>query len=381
MRSLGATLLGLSARLVVAGAIVGATVAGVGALHAAAQARDEARPEVRPPLPVRVVAARPETGYEILDRYVGRLEPAREARLAFERGGLVVDVAVEEGARVAAGDAVARLDTALLEAERARLLAQRQQAAAELELARLTLERQRALNARGHAPDQRLDEARLDAAALAARLAQTDAAIRAVEVDISKAVIRAPFAGTVAARLVDEGAVVAAGTPVADLLETGRPRARVGLSPEAAAALEAGARVRLTVGGREVGARLEALRPDLSAATRTVAALFALDAPPAPFGETAELAVARRIPAEGTWLPLTALVEGRRGLWSVFAVAPDGAGGHAVARESVEVLHVAGGRAFVRGTLADGALVVAAGAHRVIPGQAVVPAADAASAD
>jgi len=381
MRKLGAFVLGVSARLVAAGVIVGATVAGVSALHAAAEARDDVRPEVRPPLPVLVVEARPETGYEVPERYVGRLEPAREARLAFERGGLVVEVAVEEGGRVEAGDAVARLDTALLEAERARLLAQREQAAAELELARLTLERQRSLNARGHAPDQRLDEARLNAAALSARLSQTDAAIRALEVDIAKSVLRAPFAGTVGARLADEGAVVAAGAPVADLLETGRPRARVGVSPEAAAALEAGARVRLTVAGREVPARLEALRPDLSTATRTVAALIALDAPPAPFGETVELTVARRVPAEGTWLPLTALVEGRRGLWSVFAAAPDGAGGHAVARESVEVLHVADGRAYVRGTLADGALVVAAGAHRVIPGQAVVPAADAASAD
>jgi hypothetical protein len=42
-----------------------------------------------------------------------------------------------------------------------------------------------------------------------------------------------------------------------------------------------------------------------------------------------------------------------------------------VRREAVEVLHVAEGRAFVRGALPVGLPIVANGTHRVAPGQAV----------
>jgi len=43
-------------------------------------------------------------------------------------------------------------------------------------------------------------------------------------------------------------------------------------------------------------------------------------------------------------------------------------------REAVEVLHVTGDRAYVRGTLNDGDRVIADGVHRVAPGTRVTEA-------
>ncbi|MFM2044539.1 MAG: hypothetical protein RLY86_3115 [Pseudomonadota bacterium] len=344
------------------------------ALSAGAQeAAQEAGEGARPPLPVVVTSLERATGYTVTDRFVGRWEPARQTRLAFERGGLVTTVAVEEGGRVAAGAEIARLDDAPLRAQRDRLLAQRDQARADLDLAQRTLDRQRTLRGQGHAAEQRYDEARLSAAALAARLADVEAAIRSVDIDLEKSVLRAPFAGTVGARMVDEGAVVSAGTAVADLLESDRPRARIGLSPDAAAGLAPGAAVTLHHNGRPFPARIVALRPDMETATRTVTALVEPMGPiPAVFGDILDLRVDRPVASPGAWLPLTALVEGRRGLWTVFLVE-GAAPAQRIKRESVEVLHVAGDRAFVRGALAEGTQIVADGAHRVVPGQAVVP--------
>ena len=50
-------------------------------------------------------------------------------------------------------------------------------------------------------------------------------------------------------------------------------------------------------------------------------------------------------------------------------------GEEATTQEAVEVLHLDDGRAFVRGTLAEGSRVVLGGTNRVIPGQRVAPAA------
>jgi hypothetical protein len=48
--------------------------------------------------------------------------------------------------------------------------------------------------------------------------------------------------------------------------------------------------------------------------------------------------------------------------------------GDVATREIVEVLHVSGDRAFVRGTLNSGDRIVSDGVHRVAPGTRVTPA-------
>ena len=73
----------------------------------------------------------------------------------------------------------------------------------------------------------------------------------------------------------------------------------------------------------------------------------------------------------GAWLPIAALSESQRGLWSAFVVEPAEGGAQVVRRAELEVLHVETDRAFVRGTLEPGAAVVVSGAHRLTPGQAV----------
>jgi RND family efflux transporter MFP subunit len=364
-------------KLALVGAVSAGVFAGTEALRHRAEARHAADRAEPAALPVEVLRLRAESGYVVEDRFLGRLEPARRAALAFERGGLVTEVLVEEGDRVAAGDVVARLDVAALEAERDRLLAQRDQIAAALDLARRTLARQQALEGQGHASAQRLDEARLAAAVEEARAAEIEAAIARLDVDRARSVLTAPFDGTIGARRVDEGAVVAVGAPVVEILESDAPRARIGVSPEAAARLRVGERATLLIEGAPVSARLVALRPDLDPATRTVGALFAPTRPvAASFGAIAELRLPRFVEEPGYWAPVAALVEGERGLWSVLVAAPaDGAagpGGAEIVREAVEVLHVEGERAFVRGTLEPGAALLADGPHRVAPGQRVV---------
>jgi multidrug efflux pump subunit AcrA (membrane-fusion protein) len=87
-------------------------------------------------------------------------------------------------------------------------------------------------------------------------------------------------------------------------------------------------------------------------------------------GDLARIALERNVASTGMWLPITALAESRRGLWSAYVVVPSESG-PVVERREVEVLHAESDRAFVRGTLRDGETVVATGLHRLVPGQRV----------
>ena len=357
-----------------AATVVAAAGAGVATLYARAEA-DAVSAGAPPPLPVRVATLRMQDGYAITARHVGRVEPARETRVGFERAGLVTAVLVQEGDRVRAGDPMARLDARALDVARRRLEAARAAAEAELGLARSTLERRRALTDQGHASQQALDEARFSVDAQTARLDEIAAQLAQVALDLEKSAILAPFDGVVAARMADEGAVVEAGAPLARLQEVGRPRARIGLPVRAAQGMASGETYQLETPSGPVAARLASISPDIDPATRTVAALFDLDpGAPVAMGEIVRLVLPGHAEGRGAWVPLTALQEGMRGMWALTVVA-DGTDGPVARRVAAQALHVADGRAFVAGPFADGDRVIVEGVDRVAPGQRVAPAA------
>ncbi len=348
---------------------VGVIAAGTGVIAA----RADLEPEVAgdPPLPVRAEPLEQSASYRVISRYEGRIEARRQLSIGFELGGTIVDVLVEEGDRVKAGDVLARLDTRALEAERSAQIAARDALAAQLELAELTADRQKALLDRDHASSQRHDEARLQAAALAADLRRAEAGIEAVDVALSKAVLVAPFDAVVAARVLDEGARAAPGQGALTLLENHVPEFRLGLPDQVARDLAPGAGMDVMIAGARLPATIARIAPELDPATRTVAVLLKLDgADGLPEGALGTVALEREVAGSGAWVPLAALTEGLRGLWTLFLVE-DGTDGPIARREAVELLHVDGERAFVRGAFADDVRIVGAGAHRIADGQRV----------
>ena len=317
-------------------------------------------------IPVRATPLILADGFTVTRRFVGRIEAAQSTDLGFEFGGRATEILFDEGARVRAGEVVARQDTALLEAEVARLEASRTALEAQLGFAELSTERRGALQERGFASKEAFDEARFTVDELTARIAETDAAIRATAIRIEKATLTAPYDGTVGARLADPGAILAAGQPVVTLMADAAPMLRVGLPLDLT--LAPGDTVQAEVGGILRTARLTALRPDIDDRTRTRTALFALSGVgPAAWGQTATVVYEARQPAQGTWVPTRALRGGADGLWTVLVVDE----AQQVRPAAVEVLHAEAGRSFVRGSFAPGTLLIDTGAHRVTPGQTV----------
>ena len=202
----------------------------------------------------------------------GRLE-ATEADVASKLAGRLISLTPKEGDRVEAGAPVGRIDVADLVAQRTQADAQvlaATQAIAEAEagvasaqssraLARATLKRSAELVERGFLSAQRLDtdraavraaEAAVRAAAVrveAARANETaaQAARQRLDVLVADGELRAPVSGRVLYRLVEPGAVVAAGGKVLTVIDLSEATMTVFLPAEAAGTVNVGDDARL----------------------------------------------------------------------------------------------------------------------------------------
>ncbi len=124
----------------------------------------------------------------------GVVRPSEQTVIASEISGKIVSISFKEGTSVAKGDVLIRLDDRDLSAQKARVEAQ-------LKLARQTSDRLASLQKVEGVSRQELDQALTQIDILNAELA-------IIEANLSKTIIRAPFAGTIGLRNVSEGAVV-----------------------------------------------------------------------------------------------------------------------------------------------------------------------------
>ena len=340
------------------------------------------------PMPVATMAVEMLDSYEIDAKYAGRIVSRRTSELGFERSGRIASVTVDEGAVVKQGDVLASLDTRALEAQLAQARAAAAEASARLQLADVTVERQRQLLERKNVSQQRFDEARFERQAVAAQLDGARANVKSLETALDLASIDAPYDGHVVSRMADEGTVINSGQAILRLRESGRLEAHVGIPPDALDGVRPGDTYQIEVRGRLYPSVLSDLVAEVDAQTRTVTGIFLVEAPEAEVraGELARLQLTRAVNDPGFWVPVAALTEGRRGLWSLYVAAPPadagagtGEGGEAdiadgalvLERRTLQLLHTEADRAYVRGTLQDGERFVSGGVHRLVPGQAV----------
>ena len=329
-------------------------------------------------LAVEIGRVEPETGYTVRRDFAGRVESRRASQVGFELGGELDRVMVEEGDFVSAGAALAHLDTARLEARLAEANAALAQATSGSELAARTLERSREAAGFDGISAQELDLA-IDAEATAkAGLAAAKARVNSVEVDLAKATIRAPFDAIITSRFVDEGQIVPAGQPVLGVQETAAPEVRIGVAGGLSRTLEPGQPQTLIVDGQAIDATVKAVLPLRDPATRTVDVILSIQNADVLPGDLARLSLEQRIDEPGFWLPIGALAEGSRGLWTAYVAMPIEAGSrpasgatHYLEPRPVEILYEATERVFVRGALTDGDMFVTGGLTRVVPNQQV----------
>jgi RND family efflux transporter MFP subunit len=191
----------------------------------------------------------------------GVAAPVRQATLSTKLTGTVIDVLVDEGDAVAAGQPLVRIDARDLAAKSAQAAASLTEAEAMHRDAVTQANRIRSLYADSAAP-----RAQLDAAETA--LARAEAAVRVAQSATSEldalrsyAVTRAPFAGIVTKRFVDPGAFAAPGAPLVAIQDASTLRIVASVPPELARTLRRREPLAGTIEGQPVQATIEGVVP------------------------------------------------------------------------------------------------------------------------
>lgn len=223
--------------------------------------------------------------------WIGVVLPLEAVDVAAQTAGRLERVSVRVGQQVDAGDPLAAVDPST--AQQAFLIAEAELRVAEAELARAA--------ARSHQEAARLErrsttpslwsEEELAAMGVEARTAEAEHKASAARVEKARATleqlrqslkeldIRAPFAGRVALRYLDPGAVVAPGVPIVRLVSEDALLVRFAVPPEELEHVHLGDTVRVTdVQARPIGtATVQRLSPEIDLAAQRLFAEAVLD--------------------------------------------------------------------------------------------------------
>jgi RND family efflux transporter MFP subunit len=305
----------------------------------------------------------------------GEVRPRVESALGFRIAGKLVERKLEVGDIVRPGQVIARLDRSdpslAAQAAKSTLAA----AEADLELARLEAKRFDSLRAQNF-----VSQAALDAKVAALTSAENRAQAARAQADTAGnqaqyADLVADFPGVVSAVVAEPGQVLAAGSPVVRVAKTG-PRERevlIALAESRVADLPRNREVRVSMWadpGKTYRGIVREIAPQADPVTRTYAARVAiLDADDAVrLGMTATVTVAGS--ASGILrVPSGAIVQ-TDGQPAVWVLSGTGEVKDIEARK-VAVAAFREDGAFLSGGLRPGERIVAAGAHRLQPGEKV----------
>jgi RND family efflux transporter MFP subunit len=303
--------------------------------------------------------------------FPGKLSAAQTADVAFEVSGKIVALPVEEGQRVEAGGVLARLDPRDFEADRDAAVAREKAALAELGRVRALVEADVASQQQLEVAERNYDVTKARAAT--ARKGREDA------------VLRAPFAGEVARKLVDDFANVQAKQAIVTLQDNSHleivldvPEAdyvavKPGLSKAERTARGRPRVIVSSIPDREFPARLKEMATTADPTTRTYAVTLAFDNPPdvnlLP-GMTAKVRVggAEAAVPEAIWIPAHAARtddSGEAFVWVVDAASME------VHRTPVALGELSGSLVQVSGGLEQGELIATSGVHHLREGMQV----------
>lgn len=219
------------------------------------------------PPPEAVTTAKAEqTNWPAIRPAIGSLVAIRGVTLSAELTGTVREILFENGASVAKGAVLVRLDTSTEQA-------QLQSARADAALAKINFERARKLRQTGANTQSEYDTA-------AARATQADAAVASLEATIAKKTIRAPFDGRTAIRQVELGQVLSPGNPIVSLQTVTPMYAEFSLPQQSIAFLKVDQKVRVRndiFPDATWEGKVSVINPEVDTVTRNVRVRATLD--------------------------------------------------------------------------------------------------------
>jgi len=237
---------------------------------------------------VRVDAVRSEPLTQTVP-VVGRLVARQAGSVAAQISGPILKFSVEVGDRVTAGDVIAELDAASMQAERdlaaaglAVARAELKTKQAEVTLARQELQRLEGLKQSAAFSQARFDDARQEVAIAEAAAAEAEASVtsaratlRLAEIDLEDTAVRAPYDGVITQRLSEAGAYAQDGAALVRMIADQTLEVEADVPSNRLLGLTPGAAVEVVLDdGTLIGATVRAVIPDENPLTRTRAVRF-----------------------------------------------------------------------------------------------------------
>lgn len=254
----------------------------------------------------------------------GEARAERRAEISPEQSGRLVEVLVEAGDTVAAGEVLARVERASLELGRAMAEQSLARARAMLAEARQDRERKQALRGQNVIAVAELDSARRNEEKALADLRRLESALALEQDKLGKAEVTSTLAGLVVARAADAGEYVSAGKSLFTVIDPATLLIAVDVDETQVAKIRAGQAVTIAIDaypGQRFAGRVARLVPLVSDLTRTAEVRIRLDQPPEGLteGMSATVNVVTRTIPEALIAPRDAVTLADDGAW-LFAV-------------------------------------------------------------
>ncbi|EGR0683850.1 efflux RND transporter periplasmic adaptor subunit [Vibrio cholerae] len=309
--------------------------------------------------------------YQVKRKFSGTIQSAQNAKLGFEFGGKVDAIYVSEGESVTEGQPLIKLDTRLLHNETKQLQAQLEQVKAQLELVSSNLRRQKKLMHNGFSSKAEIDALISDHKRLSANIQQINESLISNKLRIEKSTLLAPYNGKIGERFVSIGDITNAGSPVLSLLSEENKEARIGVPLEYIDHIKKNSTRDILIANRVHKANLVSTGTFLNKYTRTVELRYHIpDQESLVDGQLVYLDIYIDIFQDGFWVPLSALTEGIKGSWSVYAIINND-NKNVISRRAVQIHYTDGKNAFISGEFKNGEKIVSSGVHSIVPGQQV----------
>jgi RND family efflux transporter MFP subunit len=262
------------------------------------------------PKAVTVVTARA-AAYRASRRYVGTILPWIEARIGPQLISAYVDtVLVRPGDVVRRGQVIATLDCRNASASSKAVAMQARAIQTEQEAIAHESARVAELKEGGFASANEIERHAADSASKQAEVMETEAKMQRATLEVNDCVLRAPFTGEVATRLIDPGAFVRPGTEVASVVDRNTVRVSAEV-PEAdfdVVGVGVPVVIHALATNRELRAKIARRSPAADLSTRTIH--LEIDVPDPdrslPVGTTAELGIDVGEATPATEIPLVA---------------------------------------------------------------------------
>lgn len=204
--------------------------------------------------------------------FIGLVFYDRQSKTSSEVAGLVEEVTVSAGDRVAKGIPLVHLNTDILDTEIALARTRVDQTSLQAELARKNFERQKSLLASRGASQKKYDDAQYDLQNARMEKVAANQTLDKLLLEKKKSTITAPFDGVILEKLLDSGDWVQQGGPVVSIGSSNDLFIRVPVGEKLMPFIQLGEEVNITITAfnKEITGTIDTIEPLADAKTKNI---------------------------------------------------------------------------------------------------------------